>query len=539
MVTRDDGDIWTVLASTALGSRHVRTGQPNQDAARSDRFGTGADTVAVVAVADGHGGERYVRSDVGSRLAVGVACAVVKQLVDPRGDARSARQLERIAQRELIPRIVAQWRRECADHLAEAPFSDEEQARAGTPLETQPLVAYGATLLVAVLSNTACLLLQLGDGDCVVADRDGGAISPMPRDDRLIGGETTSLCLDGAERDFRVAAIEGSTTSLVLLATDGYGVAFEDPRWRQRVISDLLRELDSGGTEQVAKGLPRWLAQSAHVGGDDATVALAFRTGGAEPAGASRATNSNALARWGSAVLVALVGLLAGFGLAQVVEIDGSRSLATGETAPPSGEEDDGDDGVPARSEQEVRPADPPPTVAEPPPFDEEATEQADVTPALPPDDPEVEDAPHDQVVPSRAWLPVGTDRVIEFFPDPAEAEAHVVEASIPGAEPLQQPRAAYAWQRLWTISDGALHRDGALVSFEMHPALRFGALAVHNDHLWVASETSDWLLVLNLPDGDRCSLVPVTPVASIDSDVASSVPGPEPACRELGSGVG
>ncbi len=539
MVSRENGDVWTVMASTALGSRHVRTGRPNQDAARSDRIGVGPDAVSVVAVADGHGGDRYVRSDVGSRLAVGVACAVVRQVVEAGELARPPRQLERLAHQDLIPRIVAEWRRECADHLAETPFSDEEQTRAGTPLEHEPLVAYGSTLLVAILSTTSCLLLQLGDGDCVVADRDGDATSPMPHDDRLIGGETTSLCLESAERDFRVAAIEGTMTRLVMLATDGYGVAFEDPRWRQRVASDLLRELDSGGTEHVAQGLPRWLAQSARVGGDDATVALAFRTGGVGAAGTSRNPKNRGIPRWVSASLIGLIGLLAGFGLGQVVEVDGSRSLSAGEAPPVLTEEDAGDNEVPARSEQDPGLAEAPPTDAEPPSSDEEASERTDADPEFIPEPPDTGADPDDRAVTSRAWLTVGTDRVIEFFPDPGAPDAHVVDVAILGVEPLQQPIAAYAWQRIWTIRDGALHRDGVVVSLEMQPALRLAALAVYNDHLWAASEGSDWLLVLDLPDGDHCSLVPVTPVPSVDSDVASSVPGPPPACRRFGSGGG
>jgi len=537
MVRRDNDDVWTVLTSTALGSRHVRTGQPNQDAARSDRIGTGADAVTVVAVADGHGGDRYVRSDVGSRLAVGVACAVVRQLVDPRGLPRSPRQLERVAHRELIPRIVSTWRRECADHLAEAPFSEEEQTRAGIPLESEPLVAYGSTLLVAVLGNTSCLLLQLGDGDCVIADRNGDAISPMPRDDRLVGGETTSLCLDGAEQDFRVAAIESATTSLVLLATDGYGVAFEDPRWRQRVVSDLLRERDAGGTDHVAHGLPRWLAQSAQVGGDDATVALAFRTSGTEPADASHTTKSHALPKWGSALLVASLGMLVGFGIAQVVEGDGADPLSAGGSLAASSEEEAGDNGLPDISEPEPTPADPPPTAAESPPSEEQDSEDTEPDPALPPETSDAEGDPGGQVVTSPAWLTVGTDRVIEFFPNPDEPEPRVVDAAILGADPLQRPTAAFAWERIWSIRDGMLHRDGVSVSLEIVPALRLGALAVHHDHLWMASEAADWLLILDLPDGGACSLVPVTPLVSADSDVASSTPGPAPTCRNFASG--
>ena len=62
---------WRVLAGTALGSNHVASGLPNQDAVGSRATDDGA--AVVLAVADGHGGARYVRSAEGARLAVEIA----------------------------------------------------------------------------------------------------------------------------------------------------------------------------------------------------------------------------------------------------------------------------------------------------------------------------------------------------------------------------------------------------------------------------------------------------------------------------------
>ena len=48
-----------------------------------------------------------------------------------------------------------------------------------------------------------------------------------PGDDRLVAGETTSLCLATAADDFRHAFLPASAEpDLVLLATDGYGNSF-------------------------------------------------------------------------------------------------------------------------------------------------------------------------------------------------------------------------------------------------------------------------------------------------------------------------
>ena len=56
-----------MLAASVTGAAHLRAGRPNQDAA--DCWESGDRTV-VLAVADGHGGEAYARSDRGARFAV-------------------------------------------------------------------------------------------------------------------------------------------------------------------------------------------------------------------------------------------------------------------------------------------------------------------------------------------------------------------------------------------------------------------------------------------------------------------------------------
>jgi hypothetical protein len=143
------------------------------------------------------------------------------------------------------------------------------------------LHAYGSTLLIAILSASTLGLLQLGDGDIVVGTRGRGSHRPLPDDARLIANETTSLCLDSAVADFRLAAIDLAVDPIdvVLLATDGYGNSFLDQDWPSTVGAEFLSLYESETHEGVGRELPGWLADSAAVAGDDTTAALAFRAG--------------------------------------------------------------------------------------------------------------------------------------------------------------------------------------------------------------------------------------------------------------------
>ncbi len=248
MTTLPDAAGWSGAAASMRGAAHDRTGRPNEDAVSLRASRTGVAFLGA-AVADGHGGQRYVRSATGARLAVSVALDAVDQWW-PGVAERADEELRRSAELELIPVIVDRWRRATADHLADEPFAASEHEAAGIDLSVEPVVAYGATLLVALATADRLVFAQLGDGDIIVAGPDGVS-SPIPEDERLVGGQTTSLCLPRAEQDFRVQVEAGADIDLVIVSSDGYGNSFRhllgDGRW-PRIC----------GTRSVRPGSPRW-----------------------------------------------------------------------------------------------------------------------------------------------------------------------------------------------------------------------------------------------------------------------------------------
>ena len=256
---------WKAATASVRGSLHERTGLPNQDAVAAQDWG---ETALVAAVADGHGGRRYVRSDRGAALAVGLAVELSRAVrSDP--EAGPDNPLEKVADE-----LVGRWQeRVRADHRAQ-PFTAEERDRSGVDLDADPVLAYGTTLLVALCSTERVHLAQIGDGDIVVVTAAAAVSAPMPGDSRLVAGETTSLCTAGARADFRFCSIPAAEAAVVLLATDGYGTAFADPDWRAAVGRDFLAAVGDQSWEHLGEQLPAWLSDSARVGGDDVSVAV-------------------------------------------------------------------------------------------------------------------------------------------------------------------------------------------------------------------------------------------------------------------------
>ncbi len=277
---------WTALEGSARGAAHEQTQLPNQDAVATRTLRHGR--LVVAALADGHGGARYVRSDTGSRMAVDIACTL---LVDRAGeltrgpitDQRAERLLQRL-RTEIVPTIVSRWRERVAADVAARPFTDDERARAGSPLDDEPVLAYGATLLVAVTTEQLVALAQLGDGDILVVRR-GEVLLPVERDERLVASQTTSLCLDSATDDFRcVLLTDVDGMELVLMSTDGYANSFADDDWEHIVGRDLVARREELGTDGIEEHLPEWLAASAAASGDDTSIALLLAETGTDDA---------------------------------------------------------------------------------------------------------------------------------------------------------------------------------------------------------------------------------------------------------------
>ncbi len=480
---------WATIGGSVLGGRHVTTGAPNQDAWQSATVVHQGDEYAVLAVADGHGGSRYVRSDVGSDIAVAVAVEVVSKALREGLLEGPGRRVEREALRQLPQQLVAAWSRRCLDHLGAHPFTSEEAGRAGASLESDPLMSYGSTLLVAVLGQARCLLLQLGDGDSLVALSGGELVDALPPDHRLTGGETTSLCLPNAEADFRAALIENPAPTLVLLSTDGYGVAFADPGWRQSVVSDLLNQIETRGIEQVERSLPNWLQDSARVGGDDATVAIGYRL----PAAGRSARKPPKAAGW---VASGLVGAVLG--------AVGAWALATSS----------GGDSSPAASPvpSSITTSGPVTTPTSTPP--------SSSVPVVVPDVEAGGGVSHP--APGLAWIRGPGGLVVEFSPDPSDPD--------PIAEvrpPTSDGTGLVAWESFWTIENGVLMADGVPAGPSIDPALPLSGIEFENDVLWLLSEDGDWLVAFR-PQ----AICKIVAVSTGTGDGESAAPPDPPACE-------
>lgn len=243
----------------------------------------------VLVVSDGHGGARYDRSDVGSRIACGLALREVQQQLAGTPLGGDPVQIWLPWLRETLPeRIVALWREAVLAHGRAHPRAD------GAPPST---LAYGATLGLLVLTPRWWGHTGLGDWDLVRINADGSSelISEEPADPGS-GEATCSLCMAAAARHFapRSALVpiarEQAPFSL-LLSSDGIRKSCHsdgDFLTLARYLCALPSEAHGQEPSELAQGLDHISHQGS---GDDLSVAIGRWGDGGAPSPAEAAAS--------------------------------------------------------------------------------------------------------------------------------------------------------------------------------------------------------------------------------------------------------
>jgi len=279
-----------VFAYSVIGRSHEKSRKPCQDSSlcchESDEKFT------YITVADGHGGDQYFRSDLGSRFAIeagrecltnGAARKALTDLCPKKDDAlliQKGKGRDRLIL-QLKERIIGRWNVLVREHYENHPFLDTElnhipekyaeRYRKNEIIES----AYGSTLIAVLWTDTFMLALQIGDGNCVVVDSDGNFTQPIPEDEKCFLNMTTSLCDTEAINAFRHHFTQRHPIALII-GTDGITDSFAGDKglynfYRLILISFSQNDNDSEESEKLHDYLPR-LSQKGS--GDDVSIAM-------------------------------------------------------------------------------------------------------------------------------------------------------------------------------------------------------------------------------------------------------------------------
>lgn len=270
-----------VFHATVQGYSHQLSGLICQDSSGSVEM-PGIGACAFVA-ADGHGDPACLRSDVGSRAAVEVANACLSEFAKAIagqedslfGEAASG-MLD-----DLRHNVITRWQAWVTAHYAEHPLDqaawESLSERAQLITRERPAHLYGTTLVAGVLLPHALVLLQQGDGCCVVVHQDGTPSMPVPEDERCVGNMTTSLCDVDASQSMRSAVIDLRQSQLLccVVGSDGVDKSLYGTSGLYDFVDGLMLDSLTVPAEQLLE--PRLLESlnslSQWGSGDDASLA--------------------------------------------------------------------------------------------------------------------------------------------------------------------------------------------------------------------------------------------------------------------------
>ncbi|ABM79595.1 protein phosphatase 2C domain-containing protein [Prochlorococcus marinus] len=270
-----------------IGASHRRKGVVCQDYSLSASFRSRSGVpIKLMVVADGHGGTRYWRSDVGSKLACEIALQQARKDVGRRLLSWSAPSRSTLSEwhqwlkRELPGKIMQNWRFAVANDWRRLDKTPEQEA------EGFSLYTYGSTLGLVILMPHWWGCTGIGDWDLVRVGANKGSGSSTAElinsEDSLgIKGESTfSLCKSDALLHFTerscVQRIDRKELPYALmLSTDGIRKSCTTDTDFLALADYLVSEVPATGADGECIALDEGLNRITTEGsGDDVSVAI-------------------------------------------------------------------------------------------------------------------------------------------------------------------------------------------------------------------------------------------------------------------------
>lgn len=264
------------------GSEHIRQNKPLQDfsGSTSDRW----KSYAYALIADGHGGEKYFRSEHGSRIAVLCAVEEINKVLKDLLFHIKKKEVDVIDKsiKNLCAKILLAWRERVCAHFSEHPLTEDERKQCEALKITLPIseeeipTLYGSTLLSAAYFEKFefWFALQIGDGKTVAIREDGSVFCPVPEDEGMGFGVTASLCGARAAEHFFYSFGFGRLGGIAVMS-DGLTDSFDKDKLPDFILNIQKNAL--ADRERTKGELEAFLPKLSEQGsGDDVSLAGIF-----------------------------------------------------------------------------------------------------------------------------------------------------------------------------------------------------------------------------------------------------------------------
>ena len=189
------GDMFQGIQCVVQGADHIKYNKICQDAAGE----LVKEHYAAAAVSDGHGGSKYIRSEIGSRFAVQAALDTISAFMeDYEGFTAAIRKNPDYILNRMECYFIAKWNEKIEIHHDDHELTPEEKKiiekeneKSGREVDWHSY--YGCTVLIAVMAEGYSYGMLVGDGTFAVVYDDGTVSVPI-EDPYSVANMTSSVC---------------------------------------------------------------------------------------------------------------------------------------------------------------------------------------------------------------------------------------------------------------------------------------------------------------------------------------------------------
>lgn len=257
------------------GSSHIKRNKECQDASISYHD----EKMAIAIVCDGHGGNDYVRSAVGSKCACNAAEKNIKIFLETISKEQFFLNPEEKL-KKLEESIINTWNQLIYGHYTQNPFTEEELNNVSEKIKKKYAKdehienAYGTTLIAVAMTKEYWFGIHIGDGKCVAINPAGKFVQPIPWDKKCFLNSTTSICDPEALKNFRHFYSEKLPVA-VFVGSDGIDDCFSKNEQLHNFYKTILYSFATEEFQKAIDDLKDYLPRlSARGSGDDVSIAV-------------------------------------------------------------------------------------------------------------------------------------------------------------------------------------------------------------------------------------------------------------------------
>jgi serine/threonine protein phosphatase PrpC len=260
------------------GASHIREEKPCQDSSRIWQGYLPQGYSTILAVADGHGNEKYDLSQYGSEIAVN---AIIELIIEYCHTFQKSNKLLFDSLKNSLPvEVTREWKRRVESHFKEM-FSDENAPAFPNDDLSQAsesmIKRYGTTLLFALQIDDRIICGQIGDGDIRIINKKE-IIQPITINVQLFGNETYSLVSPDSAKLWQINVQTIETGNLILLSSDGLSNGFANDAAFDSFLFNLYMNVEKYGFNPTMEVVPSFLdSVSMNGSGDDVTLVLCWQ----------------------------------------------------------------------------------------------------------------------------------------------------------------------------------------------------------------------------------------------------------------------